>query len=337
MNRLSSFLSSSGIQKNSPPRFEIWFTVIIDSHHQRALWFRYTLLIPKPESQLKPIGVVWGAYFDAALPQHHCFGIQQLSLESLSQHEGEYRWAESASFSLGHAKGTVPTSSESLSWNLKFDHLFEPFNPAPFFLRNSPALKTKSIYYSPFVKAVGDIQIGNNKIPFEGTGTLNHIWGTDRIDELYWIFVPAFDNDPEVWGIDVVFAKPKPWMPTLSFVSLRRGGEVFESQALPRFRSASKNVAFPKIDCKLSVKGYDLEIEGTLNETQLVPYLYKNPNGTDRYVVQSDVSPLTCRIQKGSEQWNLKTKNGAAIEFHGLKPWPIRQPFLSGYEKRVGK
>lgn len=321
MNQPNTFHSQFPLNSTTP-RFEIWFTVIMDRILQKALWLRYTTFFSTLAGEEKSLVLVWASLFDAQTPTNHSYGVAQFVADDCYWEKDSYHYPTS-SLSPNHLTGEVTLlNKQRLTWQIALEDKFEPIAHTPAWLARSGIPKTSSLICSPFAKANGNFIINNKSHSLTNADTvLTHIWGTYRVEELFWVFVPQFDDDEEGWGLEIVTVKASRQLPPLTFVVLKKGDKLYHDTSLWRAWRGKVAVNYPHLTFCGYTKNYTLEVHGKLNETQITPYLYRDPGGTPRYIDQSDLSQIRCVLRAKDEVKELRCNTFAAVEFHGMKPW----------------
>ncbi|PJZ53834.1 hypothetical protein [Leptospira adleri] len=335
MNLKESFITKfeAGAVK---PRFEIWFAVILIPESEQALWVRYTILSPKPKSGLYPSAVLWASFFDIRKPENHRTAVQSFPYQKISIGDDSIEFP-GASVGPDHMKGQIVTGKgETLAWDLEFKHRLEPTVHLPRWLDRTPIPKTRSIVSSPFTEVSGKIQLENQEFIFKkANGHFNHIWGTNRVAELFWTFVPKFDNDPENWSLEIVSVRAQPLAPILTFVTLLKDGTPIHQHSILRSLRSKVKVAYPKLSFQTRLDDYKIFVEGEMDPVQIGSYNYRDPDGSPRYIEQSDIGSVRCVILHRGKERILTSKNGAGVEFHGMKPWRKNHKYLDPYGEDI--
>ncbi len=329
-----SNLFKTQLSNNYPkPGYEIWFSCVIDPINQKAFWLRYTTFFPDPSLNLQPKFVIWGSFFDAKKPGNHTYLAKSFSIGTISMSDDYYQHP-SATLSLDKLTGNITSNKVSLSWQLFYQHQFDAFDYAPNLVKNTflkHFVKAHSIACSPFAKVNGNITYQNQEyLVNNASAVLTHIWGSERIEELFWVFAPIFDNDFEGWGVEIAVVKVKTFLPKITVIKILHNNKLYYDSSLLSALSAKVKINYPEIEIKTKCKDFNLVVKAKLNTEQITPYIYRNPNGNPFYIEQSDVSEVFCLIEKDGKTQELSSKNMAAVEFHGRKAWSNRN-YLDPY------
>ncbi|EKN88862.1 hypothetical protein LEP1GSC034_0655 [Leptospira interrogans str. 2003000735] len=334
MNLRESFISKFAASYVKP-RFEIWFAAILIPENDQAFWIRYSTLNPRNNRDLYSTGAVWVSLFDRKNPKNHRTVAQSFPYEDVSIGENSIEFPE-ASVGPDHMNGKVQTSqSENLAWDLEFRHQLEPATHLPPWLEKTPIPKTRSIVSSPFTEVAGWIQLANRKFTFQNAnGHFNHIWGTNRVSELFWTFVPKFDDDPDNWSMEIVTVRPQQFTPSLTFVTLLKGGVPIHQHSIFRSLRSTTKVEYPKLRFQTRLDDYEILVESEMDKDQIAGYIYRDPDGSPRYVEQSDIGSAKCVIRHRGKEIVLNAKQAAGVEFHGLRPWRKDHQYLDPYQNK---
>lgn len=337
MNLSRSDLFKTQFSTNYPkPGYEIWFTAVIDPINQIAFWLRYTTFFPDPNLNFQPLFVLWGSFFDSKTPSNHTYLAKSFSIGTISM-SGDYYQHPNATLSLNKLTGNIITNTINLSWQLFYQHQFEAFDYAPSLIKNSflkHFVKAHSVACSPFAKVSGQVICKNQEYLLNNaSAVLTHIWGCERIEQLFWIFAPMFDNDFEGWGVEIAVIKVKKFLPTIAAVKILHNNNLYYDSSLLSALSAKVKISYPELEIKARCKNFNLMIKAKLNTQQITPYIYRNPDGKAFYIEQSDISEVFCLIEKNGKKQELFSKNSAAVEFHGIEAWSSRNYLDPYYQK----
>lgn len=295
--------------------YEIWFGTAMDASGL-ALWFRYTIL---HRTSGPSVCVLWAALFDPKTPSNAVHAAESWPVDQQRFQDGRLSLPQ-GSCTCDDVQGQM----QDLSWDLRIEHRFDAESHVPEFLLKLPFVRTKSIILSPFARFTGTVRKGSQTWNLDAHGTWTHIYGTERVPELYWCFVPQFDQSDV--GMELFSVRPKASLPRLTFFTLREGNTLRHSGLLGAFRSSCK-VDFPGFTA--FAPGGAFKVECQMDQAQAASYIYVDPDLSNRYVVQSDVS--TAKLTLGDGRI-FDSKQQAAVEFHGLAPWSDAT-YLDPYRK----
>ena len=322
---------------DSTPGYEIWFVVVHDPVERIALWLRYTRYVPKPGD--KPAqAILWASLFSATDPTRHAFNSRSFPLRAgafgsdrIVIGQGSKDQTD-AVLGPDYIVGEMKSPAGNLRWDLELQHDFAPHAHGP--ERLAKVARTHSIVISPFGRARGTVRLGQAKSFKLKNARLmfTHIWGTERVPELYWCYAPylqsngaAADNPAaSLAAVEAIYVKPSALTPAVCFGSALTGdGQIVHDHALTRGVFGGNRFEYPAQSFRLNFGGQKVEVKGVLNQKQKTGYIYRGPDGTPFFIVQSDVSSVECHT-KTADGRALRYTNPdfAAVEFHGSKPWP---------------
>ncbi|MEQ9363870.1 MAG: hypothetical protein RIF32_06495 [Leptospirales bacterium] len=341
-------------RSNTAPGYEIWFAVIHDPVERLALWLRYSRYVPKGGD--KPAqAILWASLFSATDSARHSFNARSVPLEAASFAGGRITIDTNAAGGgspavLGpdYIVGEIKTPSGNLRWDLELLHDFAPYVHGP--ERLAKVSRTHSVVVSPFGRARGTLRLGTAKVlKLKDARTMfTHIWGADRVPELYWCYAPFLaggarpgaaspgsgksgsagrssgSSVASISAVEAIYVKPSALTPAVCFGTALTGeGRIIHDHALTRGVFGGNKFDYPKQHFRLSFDGQRVEVAAAMNQKQKTGYIYRGADGAPFFIVQSDVSSVECRM-KNSEGRDSKfiSPDFAAVEFHGAKPWP---------------
>lgn len=307
--------------------YEIWFGTVLDVSGI-ALWFRYTIL-HRPGFQ--SVCALWAAVFDSEKPAAQTADSWPLTEMRMEDHQIHL---PQGTLSANHVQGKI----QNTAWDLQIQHVFPAESHVPAWLLHLPFVRTKSIVLSPFARFTGVLQSEGRSWQIDGSGTWTHIYGKERVPELYWCFVPRFDNADV--GMELFSVRPKSGLPLLTFFTLREGQTLRHTSILravrnkctpgyPDFRARSAD--FPETGSS-PASGTAFSLECSLSQAHAASFIYVDPDSSNRYVVQSDIGSAMLTLGDGR---TFESKGGAQVEFHGLNRWHSGV-FLDPYRKYDG-
>ncbi|MCE9597972.1 MAG: hypothetical protein K8S54_08390 [Spirochaetia bacterium] len=298
--------------------FEIWFGVAFDYEKRIAVWFRYSAL-HRPGRP--PRSAVWLSFFDQ---KNGTNVVRTSGFDQGIVQKGETYSVGHSSFSQNHVQGTI----DDIHWNLACTHAHEAESHVPEFVMNSPLVKTKSIVVSPFCGFSGIVKIGKRELNLNASGCYTHIWGTERVPELYWCFVPQFDNTDI--GMEFFAVRPKPFLPLIKFITIREGSKLIHQHSLWRSARARFQSDFPEFKASGAIGNGTFDLECRMAEPATA-YIYVDPSGSNRYINQNDASYARLILGRAGQRQELISNHRAAVEFHGMKPW-AGSGYINPYE-----
>lgn len=338
-------------RSNSAAGYEIWFAVIHDPAERLALWLRYTRYVPKGGS--KPAqAILWASLFSAADPKRHTFNSRSVPLAAASFTSDRITIDMGAGDGAGseavlgpdYIVGEMKTPAGNLRWDLELLHDFAPYTHGPESL--AKVSRTHSAVISPFGRAQGTVRLGSGKgLKLKNARSMfAHIWGADRVPELYWCYAPylqrnrssepagssgassiaAPDSINSIESVEAIYVKPSGLTPAVCFgTALTGDGQIVHDHALTRGVFGGNKFDYPQQSFRLNFAGQRVEVKAVMNQDQKTGYIYRGVDGTPFFIVQSDVSSVECQM-KSADGRNMRftSPDFAAVEFHGAKPWP---------------
>ena len=101
--------------------------------------------------------------------------------------------AAAAALAQGATTGRVDTDAGPLVWELGFHGGAAPVR-GPAWLDRMPA-PTRVAHVRSEARVTGTVRLGDGPTRrVDGVGAVKHIWGTRRVDELFWLYCPLLDD-----------------------------------------------------------------------------------------------------------------------------------------------
>ncbi len=335
--------------KGERPFFEIYFAVVLDESRRRALWIRETLFIP-PEGDGR--ATTWGAWFDADATPRARAAKRFSPLDQVATDEADplIRIGDSYLSKTG-AKGHV----EGLAWDVRW------FGGKRFTKEVPAWLPTPTHDRGIWRDAVaeGTVTIGGEQIAIKGTALAMHLWGTKRVPTLHWIWAPwlpqvasaqprgprgfrtlpghpaRFDNPPtvpatredDIASLDAVAVSLRDsfslGLSRLALTSPIAGGRSVSG--------SPATAAHPHGLVTATVAGARelLHVHAWAETDQLVGYAYRDTDGRDLMVAQSDIGSAHVEVfdrKAPGFPWHLvderRVAGRVAVEIHQREPLP---------------
>lgn len=312
--------------------FEIWFLVIFIPAQKRALWLRYTLFSPAIGQPGQPRAMLWAAVFDANSSEPTLAMKSILPMDAYSPHtDGSFgiRIGE-AEFSTGVCRGNVHEQGRSITWDLRFDHTAENRDRSSVIMSHHLPLPTRVVHAYDGVKFRGTYSIDGTIFQIDDApGLQKHLWGTRRLEELFWLYCSQFREDPSA-RIEITSARPSRKLlgslpfPTLAPLWFESDSASYDFHgAWHLFRNVVKLVGPGKLQLCATSLLRSIEVDADCDMNTLAGYVYRDPMGLDLYVAQSDIASCEVRLFERLHPFaafrqtqKLTSVHGAAIEFH---------------------
>ena len=313
-----------------PGFFEIWFLVVFDSSAQRAWWLRYTTFAPAPEQAGTARATLWAAAFSVDAPPVAAKRIFPASAyvadpERFAVHLG------SAVLTNGTCRGEVASNGHAIAWDLRFAPADRAIEHGPWLVRHLP-LPTRVTHANGDVSCQGWVSVDGRRITLDGArATQKHIWGTRRVEELFWLYCPQFAGEPGArLEATSVRMRRRRRAPRLAPIWLRTAERTFEWSGFGAlFRNRVTPTGVGRVEVHAVSATSALVGSAWCEPRSLVGWVYRDPAGWDVYVAQSDVA--SCALERLERRhplaaWRpvgrLVAENRAALEFHEPEPLP---------------
>ncbi len=297
------------------PGFEAWFSIFMHPESRRALWLRYTRLTPRGGT--RPSNVIWASLFDANAPDKHVYVAEVMDDRFLQPTpDGAMHLA------LNHLAGGVETPRGRLSWDLELQGSAGLFNPLPNWLTSLPIGGAKDLVIDPRMRATGSVTLGDERMNFDGAcGQMHHMWGTLLSQEIYYLYIPAFDDDPEGWSLETVAVKPDRMSPFLTWAVLSKADGVRSSGGLLQAMRSGHAASYPNFSMNIRGAGLDVSVDAKMPAGQITAYQFRDPDGKPRFVEQCDVCSASVEIHEGGRSRKLSCRLNTVMEFHRMTAW----------------
>lgn len=293
--------------------FEIWFAVVFDPGGRRAGWVRYSTFAPREGT---PRATLWAAVFETGRPAR--FGKRFVSMEELR--------AAVAALGNGILTGCVDTSDGPLAWDLRLrggDRIVR----GPGWLHRLPT-PTRVAHLRGEAVVEGSMRVGDDlPLALAGTGAMKHLWGTRRVEELFWIYCPRLGADG---AFEATSVRPRRASgPRVSPVWLMTDGREYGLWKVPGiFRNAVEPDGPGRLRVRAASPTVCIEGVATCDPKTLAGYVYRDPSGFDVHVAQSDVATCVVTVRTRPHRvaaWGEPRRlagSVAAVEFHHPEPLP---------------
>jgi 2-keto-4-pentenoate hydratase/2-oxohepta-3-ene-1,7-dioic acid hydratase in catechol pathway len=315
--------------KGQPGHYEIWFVVAMDLDGRRATWVRYDTFAPNNGGQ--PVAAVWAADFDAERTPPTIWGKTSHPISAYRAAEDRFEVTiGTATIRQGHCDGAVD-GAHRLAWSLDYVVGSAPVRRTPAVLE-TVKLATQAVHATADAPVTGWIEVdGARRELVRGKAVQMHLHGTRRVDELYWIWSPALADEQAT--LEVISARSRRRFapvaaPRMTSLWLRHGDEIDDLTQLP-------DALRPRVD-RPGPGLLDVAWTGTRRATRIrafappatfAGWAYRNPNGRDLHVAQSDLASCvveTFHRKHPLARWHpvarLVSDRRTALELHGPEP-----------------
>ena len=160
---------------------------------------------------------------------------------------------------------------------------------------------------------------------------LKHIWGTRRVEELFWLYSPSFDEEVDAClEATAVRLRRRAGAPWLVPIWLRTAHRVLDRCGLASLAGNRVDVRGPAhLEFRSTSATRSLRAEAWCDPRTLAGYVYRDPAGWDVHVAQSDVASVALELRRRTHPlapWGparrLTCTEGAALELHAQEPLP---------------
>jgi hypothetical protein len=331
---LASDVANRPQWRGQPGFFEIWFLVVFDPRASRAWWLRYTTFAPIAGA---PRATVWAAAFDA-MADPPAVGLKAIVPASAYDAGAPDRFGVrigDAELTNETARGTVGGAGRRIAWDLAFTPAAAPARRGPAVLDRLP-LPTHVAHANSEIACRGWIDVDGVRVVLDGAPAVQkHIWGTRRVEELFWLYCPRFAEDADA-RLEATAVRARRRLvgglpaPRLVPLWLRTGDAVFDRTGLGAALGNGMTTVGPARVVFEATSAHEQVIAtATCDPRTLVGWVYRDPAGWDVQVAQSDVA--SCRVEIRRRRglfapWQfvreLHGHGNAALEFHHPEPLP---------------
>jgi hypothetical protein len=299
--------------RGEPGVFEIWFLVAFERTAPRAWWLRWTTFAAAAGA---PRGTIWAAAFEAGRPAR--WGKRFVPIDAIRTAVHD--------LARGVCAGSVEANGGTLAWDLALRG-GDGRARGPGWLHRVPT-PTRVEHVRSEAGIVGTVRLGDEpERRIDGVGTLKHIWGTRRVEELYWLYCPLLDDGGAIEATGVRVQRDRG--PAISPIWLRTGEEETRWWSVPGlFRRRVTPESPGRLRVRATSTTRRLDAVATYDPATLAGYVYRDPSGFDVHVAQSDVA--TCEVVVWTRphplaRWGAPRRlagSRAAVELHELAPLP---------------
>lgn len=318
--------------RGQPGFFEIWFLVLFDSAAARAWWFRYTTFAPAPGQPGTPRATLWAAAFDAAARTPALAAKQVFPIDTYAAGEpgGLHLRLGPGELGDGACRGRVEAEGHAIAWDLTFSPATHAARRGPWLLDHLP-LPTRVEHANSEVAFRGWVAVDGVRHALDAApGVQKHIWGTRRVEELFWLYCPRFEEDAAAC-LEATSARLRQATgPAFAPVWLRSGDRIVDRTGLVAALQNRIEIVAPGT-LRVHATSATREIVATAHadpET-LAGYVYRDPAGWDVHVAQSDIASCEVLLRHRANPltpWSparrLTARHAAALEFHAPEPLP---------------
>lgn len=324
---MSSMEANRPRWRGEPGFFEIWFLVVFDHARRRAWWLRYTTFADRAGRQR---ATVWASVFDATSKRT----VSGKLIAPIEQFDGGWSGGfglriDTCTLGDGNCGGQLSAGGHVFSWKLAFAPASAAAERGPAWLDRLP-LPTHVAHANSEIAFDGWVALDNEQTPLRAApGVQKHIWGTRRVEELYWIYCPRFTEDPSAAFEATAVRAQRGRGLGIAPVWLRADGVEHRLWGVPGvFRNRVEPTGPGRLRAEAQSLRTRIVAEAACDPQTLAGYVYRDPAGGDVHVAQSDVASCSLEIATRSSPfgaWQTAqrlTGPLAAVEFHHPEPLP---------------
>jgi len=299
--------------------FEIWFLVVFAPRGGRAWWLRYTTFVPARGATGAPRATLWAAAFDAAAAEPAIAIKDVRPLAAYSAGDGFAVRIGDATLTNGTARGAIAAGGHEIAWDIRFAPAPRAARRAPWLFDHLP-LPTRVAHANGEIRCDGSVVVDGTRHDLGGAPAVQkHIWGTRRVEELFWLYCPCFDDADGacIEASAVRLSRRLPGGP-LTTLWLRTPDTEIDATGLAAVRKNRVAVDGTRVEFWSA----SVHVVAWCDPRTLAGWVYRDPRGWDVHVAQSDVASCTVEVRARGEVRRLASTSGAAVEFHAPEPLP---------------
>jgi 2-keto-4-pentenoate hydratase/2-oxohepta-3-ene-1,7-dioic acid hydratase in catechol pathway len=316
--------------------FEIWFFVVLIPGQARALWIRLTRFADAGQRDAR----IWAVLSEG---EEVVVAREVLPLAALTSDGDELhvRIAQAGNRSeaeLGH--GFARGRCGRIAWDFRYvadDPLIERLPKLPGFL----PLGTHSTHPHAEAHVDGWMELDGQRIVLDGgMFTQMHLWGTQRVEWLRWLWAPRFEGYGEDTELELTAVAPKASGPALCALWARIGrapdhgpdhgtdlGLGFDHSGLLDSVRARIDSPRPGVLHHVSTRaGQRLVVRAWAPAESFAGWDYRKTGGGDLHVAQTNLAQVEIEVYRrvglGWQPQRRLRSTCAALEFHGPEPHP---------------
>lgn len=279
----------------TPGRLEVWYTTLTDPVSGAGVWLHHELIAPSDGGEAFAHG--WAAVFPVDGPV-------------VSGRFGDGPFAGGDGFRAGDvlvAGERLAGSAEGLSWDLGVRGGGRPMFTFPEWAWRREVLPTAHMVVAPGARFDGEVRWADSVLRIaDGIGATARVYGHGNAVRWVWLHADLGGGDVlEVVG--GVSGRPVlRWLPPLTFVRLRVGGEDWIPGLLPVMRT---RIGWPRWSVWGSGRGIRVRVDVELVEGRVLAVPYREPDGRTAAVCRnSERANAVVRVERKERGgwWRLR-------------------------------
>lgn len=301
-----------------PGHYEVYYIKFNHRESSTGCWIRYTLLAPFSGS---PVAELWGIFFDSNNPSNNravknTFPVSEAEIKKDSF---LFRIGNSVISKTG-AKGEIRGQEGSITWDLRFEPVFQTFFHFPYkFMYRTPVPKTKVVSPNFSIKVYGSVEVNGTTYDCRGEpGQQTHLWGTKHAERWTWANSSIFKEDGGAIfeGLSAQIKLGSRISPALTLFFLRCLGRDYYLNGIVRLFRNKSNSAFPV--WKFSSRKDGMIFSGNISAAieSFVGVEYTDPDGEKLWCYNTKVADLVLDVYERERKLTTLTSPGlSALEF----------------------
>ncbi len=148
------------------------------------------------------------------------------------------------------------------------------------------------------------------------------------MEELSWLYCPAFAEDPSA-RLEAASARldrkvlgpiPGPWLTPVVWRSAE--GDVALTGVVQTLRNRVAASGPTTLELRAASARHTIAARAWCAPESLVGYVYRDPDGRELHVAQSDVASCEVEVVTPGGRRRLTSRHTTAVEFHAPEPLP---------------
>ncbi len=316
--------------RHRPGHYEVWFATFNHRRSGTACWIRYTLEAPS-QGKGQPSCHLWFAFFDAAKPERNFAINRRLPASELRVNDSPFEVRIDDSVLRHDALGGVLAGEgHVVRWDLSYQPAHFTHRPLPDGLYSRHLADTLVLSPNLIINLHGEIVVDGQTYAFDGEpGTQAHLWGRKHAHAWAWSHCNTFREDATACleTLSVRVRRAGLVSPTLTFLSLYLGSEVYHLRGLPDL--LLRHGRWETGLYRFHGVGRRFRLEGELRcrPEDMVRATYSDPDGETCYCHNTEVAD--CAITLWTRRnlaapfrrtTRLVSRGGAHFEYAGRTP-----------------
>ncbi len=308
---MSTSARFAGVERRAG-HYESFYLKLTRPGGGRGLWIRHTVH-QRPGDALT--GALWFTLFDADAPGPRATKLI-VPAAAVSAPPDAYIAVAGARLGPGRAAGELPGEALSVTWELEFEALAEPFHHLPYrFLYRTPLPRTKLLSPCPDARFSGVITVDGERFELDGwPGMVGHNWGTEHAERWSWIQANELRGAAGWFDAGLGRIKVGPMTtPWIGNAMLSLDGELHRLGGLNR----STRVDAAPTRCEFELGGREIRVRGRVGSEprNFVAWVYADPSGPEHNTLNCSICDLELEVERaGQRPRRLQCLGAAAYE-----------------------